>query len=621
MISLPAGSRIWLVAGITDMRNGFNGLASKVQNVLKDDPFSGHLFIFRGRRGDQIKVLWADSDGLCLFTKRLERGRFVWPVTRDGKVHLTPAQLSMLEGMETSLAHENARLWALLQTQQDTIRQMAEYNRLLSQRVAAYASEINRLKALVAKLQRMQFGKSSEKLRAKTERQIQEAQERISALQEEMAETLGEQYDPALPSALRQSSARKPLLASLPRETRVIRPEEECCPACGGDLSPLGCDVSEQLELISSAFKVIETQRPKLACCRCDVIVQAPVSSKPIARSYAGPGLLAHVVTGKYADHLPLYRQSEIYRRQGVDLSRATLGRWTGAVAELLEPVYDELRQYVLMPGKVHADDIPVPVQEPGSGKTRTARLWVYVRDDRNAGSEMPPAVWFAYSPGRKGIHPQNHLAGYSGVLQADAYGGYRALYGSGRITEAACMAHARRKIHDVHARAPTDITTEALQRIGELYVIEAEVRGCSAEQRLAARKARAAPLMQSLYDWIQQQMKTLSRHSDTAKAFAYLLKQWDALNVYCSNGWVEIDNNIAENALRGVAVGRKNWLFAGSDSGGEHAAVLYSLIGTCRLNNVEPEKWLRYVIEHIQDWPANRVRDLLPWKVDLTAQ
>ncbi|EPV1230388.1 IS66 family transposase, partial [Escherichia coli] len=237
--------------------------------------------------------------------------------------------------MDTSLAHENARLRALLQTQQDTIRQMAEYNRLLSQRVAAYASEINRLKALVAKLQRMQFGKSSEKLRAKTERQIQEAQERISPLQEEMAETLGEQYDPALPSALRQSSARKLLPASLPRETRVIRLEEECCPACGGELSPLGCDVSEQLELISSAFKVIETQRPKLACCRCDHIVQAPVPSKPIVRSYAGAGLLAHVVTGKYADHLPLYRQSEIYRRQGVELSRATLGRWTGAVAEL----------------------------------------------------------------------------------------------------------------------------------------------------------------------------------------------------------------------------------------------------------------------------------------------
>ncbi|VCW13150.1 Putative transposase (identified by ISEscan HMM) [Escherichia coli] len=521
--------------------------------------------------------------------------------------------------MDTSLAHENARLRALLQTQQDTIRQMAEYNRLLSQRVAAYASEINRLKALVAKLQRMQFGKA-QKTSCKTERQIQEAQERISALQEEMAETLGEQYDPVLPSALRQSSARKPLPASLPRETRVIRPEEECCPACGGELSSLGCDVSEQLELISSAFKVIETQRPKQACCRCDHIVQAPVPSKPIARSYAGAGLLAHVVTGKYADHLPLYRQSEIYRRQGVELSRATLGRWTGAVAELLEPLYDVLRQYVLMPGKVHADDIPVPVQEPGSGKTRTARLWVYVRDDRNAGSQMPPAVWFAYSPDRKGIHPQNH-----GRLQRCASGRcLRWLPGVIRIRQnngSRVYGSCPEKIHDVHARAPTYITTEALQRIGELYAIEAEVRGCSAEQRLAARKARAAPLMQSLYDWIQQQMKTLSRHSDTAKAFAYLLKQWDALNVYCSNGWVEIDNNIAENALRGVAVGRKNWMFAGSDSGGEHAAVLYSLIGTCRLNNVEPEKWLRYVIEHIQDWPANRVRDLLPWKVDLSSQ
>ncbi|MCT6073896.1 IS66 family transposase, partial [Escherichia coli] len=416
--------------------------------------------------------------------------------------------------MDTSLAHENARLRALLQTQQDTIRQMAEYNRLLSLRVAAYASEIKRLKALVAKLQRMQFGKSSEKLRAKTERQIQEAQERISALQEEMAETLGEQYDPALPSALRQSSARKPLPASLPRETRVIRPEEECCPACGGELSPLGCDVSEQLELISSAFKVIETQRPKLACCRCDCIVQAPVPSKPLERSYASPGLLAHVVTGKYADHLPLYRQSEIYRRRGVELSRATLGRWTGAVAELLEPLYDVLRQYVLMPGKVHADDTPVNVLEPGQGKTRTGRLWVYVRDDRNAGSTMPAAVWFSYSPDRKGIHPQQHLADYRGILQADAYAGYNALYESGQVTEAACMAHARRKIHDVHVRHPTTVTGEALRRIGELYAIEAEIRGSPAEERLAVRKARTVPLMQSLYEWLQGQMSTLSRHS-----------------------------------------------------------------------------------------------------------
>ncbi len=330
------------------------------------------------------------------------------------------------------------------------------------------------------------------------------------------------------------------------------------------------------------------------------------------------PASLARIVTAKFAEHTPDYRQSEIYHRQGVELSRATLGRWSGAVSELLEPLYGLLRQYVLMPGKVHTDDIPVPVQEPGSGKTRTARLWVYVRDDRNAGSQLRPAVWFAYSPDRKGVHPQRHLAGYSGILQADAYGGYNALYEDGRITEAACMAHARRKIHDVHARTPTDITTEALKRIGKLYAIEAEIRGSPADERLAVRKEQTIPLMQSLYDWIQVQMKVLSRHSDTAKAFAYLLKQWDALNLYCSNGWAEIDNNIAENALRGVALGRKNWLFAGSDTGGERAAILYSLIVTCRLNGVDPETWLRYVIGHIQDWPVNRVRDLLPWKVEL---
>ncbi|MBS0900132.1 IS66 family transposase, partial [Pantoea dispersa] len=197
-------------------------------------------------------------------------------------------------------------------------------------------------------------------------------------------------------------------------------------------------------------------------------------------------------------------------------------------------------------------------------------------------------------------------------------YGGYNALYETGHITEAACMAHARRKVHDVHVRTPTDITTEALRRIGELYAIEAEIRGSPAEKRLAVRKARTVPLMQSLYDWTQVQMAVLSRHSDTAKAFAYLLKQWEALNLFCGNGWAEIDNNIAENALRGVALGRKNWLFVGSDAGGERAAILYSLIGTCRLNGVDPEIWLRYVLSHIQDWPVNRLNDLLPWKAAL---
>ena len=321
----------------------------------------------------------------------------------------------------------------------------------------------------------------------------------------------------------------------------------------------------------------------------------------------------------KFAEHLPLYRQSEIYARQGVELHRNTMGRWVDIMGELLRPLYDELKHYVLMPGKVHADDTPVNVLEPGQGKTRTGRLWVYVRDDRNAGSTMPAAVWFSYSPDRKGIHPQQHLADYRGILQADAYAGYNALYESGQVTEAACMAHARRKIHDVHVRHPTTVTGEALRRIGALYAIESEICGSPAEERLAVRKARTVPLMQSLFEWLQGQMSTLSRHSDTAKAFTYLLKQWDALNEYCRNGWVEIDNNLCENALRVVALGRRNYMFFGSDGGGESAAVMYSLIGSCKLNGIEPETWLRHVISVINTWPANRVKELLPWNVTLS--
>ncbi len=381
----------------------------------------------------------------------------------------------------------------------------------------------------------MLFGQSSEKSRNKLENKIRQAEKRLAELENRLAAakrclqddeptvSTVEQAEPPVAVAPQDRPARRSrrqkLPADLPRETRRITPTVTVCPKCGGDLKVMSETVSEQLEIIRSAFKVIETVRPKLACSRCDVIVQAPLLPKPLTRSVAGAGLLARILVSKYCDHTPLHRQSVIFSRQGVELSRNTLVRWVAMTAERLSPLHDALNRYVMESSKQHTDDTPVKVLEPGSGKTRTGRLWVYVRDDRNAGSALAPAVWFAYSPDRKGIHPQNHLAGYCGVLQADAYGGYRALYESGRITEAACMAHARRKIHDVHARAPTDITTEALQRIGELYAIEAEVRGCTAEQRLAARKARAAPLMQSLYDWIQTQMKTLSRHSDTVKA------------------------------------------------------------------------------------------------------
>lgn len=515
--------------------------------------------------------------------------------------------------MDNLLPDDIEQLKALLVAQRGLIQH-------LSGEITGYGREIDALRGLVAKLQRMLFGRSSEKNREKIEKKIAQTEKRITELQDKLGTVQSQLTSMAGDTGPEcvVTPGRKPLPTTLPRERKVIPPQETECPTCSGKLKPLGESISEQLDIISTAFRVIETVRPKLACSRCDCIVQAPLPPKPIERSYASPSLLARIIMAKFAEHLPLYRQSEIYARQGVELSRNTMGRWVDIMGEQLRPLYDELNDYVLMSGKVHADDTPVNVLEPGSGKTRTGRLWVYVRDDRNAGSTMPAAVWFSYSPDRRGIHPQRHLAGYSGILQADAYSGYNAIYEGGRVTEAACMAHARRKIHDVHVRHPTSITTEALNRIGALYSIESEIRGSPAEERLAVRKVRTVPLMQSLYDWILLQMNTLSRHSDTAKAFMYLLKQWDALNEYCCNGWVEIDNNLCENALRVVALGRRNYMFFGSDSGGDSAAVMYSLIGSCKLNGIEPEAWLRHVISVINTWPANRVKELLPWNVTL---
>ncbi|MCW2482687.1 IS66 family transposase, partial [Candidatus Symbiopectobacterium sp. NZEC135] len=467
--------------------------------------------------------------------------------------------------------------------------------------------EIERLQAELDKLRRMNFGSRSEKL----SRRIAQMEARLTALQQESDVLTGRVDDPAVPRPLRQTRTRKPFPESLPRDEKRLLPVETCCPDCGGTLSWLGEDAAEQLELMRSAFRVIRTVREKHACRRCDRIVQAPAPSRPIERGIAGPGLLARVLTSKYAEHTPLYRQSEIYARQGVTLSRSVLSGWVDACCRLLSPLEEALQHYVLTDGKLHADDTPVPVLLPGNKKTKTGRLWTYVRDDRNAGSPQPPAVWFAYSPDRKGIHPQTHLADFSGVLQADAYAGFNELYRPGReageIKETACWAHARRKIHDVHIRTPSATSEEALKCIGQLYAVEAELRGLPAEQRLSQRQLRAKPLLKSLEGWLREKVKTLSRHSELAKAFTYALNQWLALTYYAEDGWAEVDNNIAENALRLVSLGRKNWLFFGSDHGGERGALLYGLIGTCRLNSIDPERYLQHVLNVIADWPVSR--------------
>jgi transposase len=306
-----------------------------------------------------------------------------------------------------------------------------------------------------------------------------------------------------------------------------------------------------------------------------------------------------------------------IYARAGVELDRSLLAKWVGHGAKLLQPLVDALRRHVMAATKLHADDTPVPVLAPGNGQTKTGRLWVYVRDDRSSGDITPPAVWFAYSPDRKGVHPQQHLESFGGTLQADAYGGYQAIYETGRVVEAACWAHARRQFYELHASRPNAFNTEALERIGVLYRVEDAVRGKPPDERRAYRQAHVRPLLDQLHAWLSAMLETLSRKSDTSRAILYALNRWEALTRYCDDGQLEIDNLAVERALRGVAIGRRNYLFAGADSGGERAAAIYSLTGTAKLNGVDPEAYLRHVLGCIADHPINQIDALLPWNLD----
>jgi transposase len=494
---------------------------------------------------------------------------------------------------------------------------LAQHEQLLSkdQQLASRDNEIEHLKLLIAKLRRMQFGRKSEKL----DRQIEQLELRLDELQASQAENIAPAQKTAASTPVVNAAAkpaRRPLPEHLPRETRKYPPKQKACPDCGGELKHLGEDVSEILEYVPERFRVIRQVRPKLACACCERIVQAEAPSRPIERGVAGPGLLAHVLVSKYCDHLPLYRQSEIYAREGVELERSTLADWVGGTSALLAPLVEALRRHVMAAGKLHADDTPVPVLAPGNGKTKTGRLWTYVRDDRPAGDATPSAVWFAYTPDRKGEHPKAHLSSFTGTLQADGYAGFDQVYETGRIQEAACWAHVRRKFYDLHVAHKSQTAAEAMERIGALYEIEKEIRGRPPEERREIRAARARPLLESLKQWLEATLCKLSRKSDTALAVRYALGRWEALLRYCEDGHIEIDNNSAERALRTVALGRKNYLFAGSDAGGERAAALYSLIGTAKLNGINPEAYLRNVLTRIVDHPINSVDKLLPWNL-----
>ena len=407
---------------------------------------------------------------------------------------------------------------------------------------------------------------------------------------------------------------RRPIPDHVPRMVVEISPTADACADCGGQLRRIGEDVTEELEYVPGRFIVNRIVRPRLACACCERFVQAPLPSRPIERGRPGPGLLAHVLVSKYADHLPLYRQSQIFERDGLDLNRSTLADWVGKSTALLEPLADAIGRHVLAAEAIFVDDTPVSMLAPGTGKTQTARLWTYARDERPWGGSAPPAAWYRFSGDRKGQHPKDHLARFCGWMHADGYAGFEDLYRSGAIREVACMAHVRRKFVDIHRSQASPIAEEAIQRIAKLYAVEKQVRGSPPDRRVELRQVGAAPVFDDLEAWLAQQLARISGKSPLAAAIRYALTRMARMRPYLASGILELDNNAAERGMRAIALGRKNYLFVGSEAGGKAAAIAYTLIETAKLNGVDPNAWLADTLARIPDYKITKVDDLLPW-------
>ena len=471
-------------------------------------------------------------------------------------------------------------------------------------------TEIARLRAIIRQLQRAQFGRRSERLDP----------DQLSLALEDLEADLA-RAEAARPASLPQPDAgtpprphRAPLPAHLPRVETVVPVPHERCPDCGGALREAGESVAEMLDWVPAQVRVLRIRRPKCACRACGTLQQAPAPERLLARGLATPGLVAHVLVSRYCDHLPLYRQSKILTRHGAELSRSTLCDWVGQACWWLEPLHARLMDHVLAGERVFADDTPLPVLEPGKGRTKTGRLWAYARDDRPWAGPAPPAVVFRYEPDRRATRPAEHLSGYRGILQVDGYAGFEALAGGDRITLAACWAHWRRRFYDLH-QAGSPMATEALRRIAEIYGIEASIRGQPPPERQAARVELSRPLVEALHLLLELQLPQLPGRGRLAEAIRYGLGRWGALTRFLDDGRIDLDTNPVERAIRPVALGRKNALFAGSDGGAQRWAMVASLVETAKLNGVEPYAWLRATLTRMAEGhPASKLDELLPW-------
>jgi transposase len=479
---------------------------------------------------------------------------------------------------------------------------------------AAHAAEVERLRQIIRELQRHRFGRRAETLPVD---QLELALEDVQQVEAE-GDAAAEAADPQrrVARAKTRRANRGALPAHLPRIETVVDIEDKTCPCCQGVLHRIGEDVSERLDVVPAQFRVLVTRRPKYACRSCqEGVVQASAPARLIEGGLPTEALVAHVLVGKYADHCPLYRQAQIYARQGVHLDRSTLTDWVGRAAFLLRPVHARLLENLKTSSKLFADETSLPVLDPGRGRTKTGQLWAYARDDRPWGGVDPPAAVYVYAVDRTAEQPIKHLAGFTGVLQVDGYGGYRPLAETGKVKLAFCWAHVRRPFYELAVAGPAPIAAEMLERIKALYAIEADIKGLSAEDRAAARQTRTRPLVDALKPWLLARLETISKKGKLADAIRYTLSRWDGLTRFIDNGAVEIDSNTVERSIRPITLTRKNALFAGSDGGAQHWAVIASLIETCKLGAIDPQAYLAYVITQIvQGHPQSRIDELLPW-------